>query len=1204
MIYNPLISELTAVSADRLLRTADEQTHADMTVMYGGSSVYGIIKGEVEGMGTAAAYKWINMTTKASGIGALQLLADVMHKSLYGTDLYDVCREVARRAKIEIPILRRFDYREAVTAIDRMEIGPKHDVFTQQELESLGCTVVFTISGKVAIPHYGFDACWKSEWHFSDNQITEDFRIYPIEYIVMPAGYDPQMVDKSIKIYSTPWSPLFVAYGGDSWGCIFAPFALHTDAGGYHTDAVPIPFVFDTEEPSLRTVQNRLGGDNVFIKSAYYHRDTTDTGVSRAVSELSPDEVLSDTHTEWHPVENGNAESREERIDEKQRKADHVIFCDSPQDAVATYYHLKAAKYDNKYEGHLPSTYHVAFSYNGGHHVHGGDKFRFSKVQYSKLRRFAWNIYTLFPSRRSDTMYARSIGERQSDVRRASLPATIHDITYLKYERICMRRVCTVRDFFLSYRMSEQQEDTFDGQLNLLFKSGITSALCSNPFIRDNKRGKSSKTDPEWEVRDTYYVINPATIWEFMASKGFARAVEEGSTDKIGRYVHIDNASPFVDEYDAPSMVKAVIDCLEQYASTHAWDAIEHDYEKMITATARATKEVNLLTISRLPSVHLDYTKGYGPDIDHFFFKNGALRITKGSLDFIPYSEITFTVDKGEQLPWKFDPEWLSPKCRPYDINENPEYQRKLADIDTKRKEKDADGRAAYTLHQISIMEQQLAKWAQTHRWIVNWKDKQEPDLWPCLRIMRGFANEDWQEEESCLREGKSLPKEKQEELDSHFANLMFCGGSTLWRYRSRNSNCIAYLTENRTENDQKAQGGSGKSTFVNTFLACCGNVLNVNGKNLIPGRDFTLALSEYQHHHHRIIHWEDLANKVSLEQFYNYATGGFSYSKKFVNQVTIPISESPGHVISSNYPVTDSDDSTMRRLCLGFFSHRFSGGNILTNKVRRDFSSIMPDFALGSPERMRQQTRDQIIVCLAIATQFAMRYDVKVDAPQKDYETRDLIAKTSEPFVRWANEFFDQEWIYGGNPVDMEGEMRRFVDEFTDNSERRKQDYSMARFRQKVDYYCRVKGILINPDHLKEGKSNKIWFSAKTWCAVRHFTDDVWKMDASVRQGITVREHRLSRYVAVFYRVGIDTPQCEYDELRRQWQSFMDGPDPAPLLDESGEIIHLTADEMRRERNYTDRKTGNFYSSSASATAAPVEEAAQTDKKDDDLPF
>ena len=55
---------------------------------------------------------------------------------------------------------------------------------------------------------------------------------------------------------------------------------------------------------------------------------------------------------------------------------------------------------------------------------------------------------------------------------------------------------------------------------------------------------------------------------------------------------------------------------------------------------------------------------------------------------------------------------------------------------------------------------------------MVDWKGKQDKDMCPSLRVLRGFANEDWKTEQDLLHAGKTFSSEEQLELDGRMATL------------------------------------------------------------------------------------------------------------------------------------------------------------------------------------------------------------------------------------------------------------------------------------------------------------------------------------------------------------------------------------------------------------------------------------------------
>lgn len=1194
MIYDPLIDDLAALPLTLLVKAADNQHDNNQTACFcpickGQTTPHFIIyKNENGGVYGRPMQRWSCTKTKRSGYGAIELMAAILNISLEANNLKKVCKKLADKAGYESPILendfKNWDFADQPQKI--LTVGPKTD-FTPQELEALGCKVSMSFDGKLS---FGFGTSNTEVWQFQTSMINKDFNIYSITNAVLPAkSINGEM--KSRKLISTPFNPLFVCYADKDSGCIFAPCS----------EMSPIVFS-NTEANTVFKVQRWLGGDATFVKaSEIYETDykvKENTGVVQAINILGNGEQVEDTKMMWDESEDGKAKYINVDIEEDKRKVNNIIYCDNIQDAIATYYHLNVLRYtypnnpryNDKY-------YHVAFTY--------GDT-EFAPVHHRKLARFANRIYTLFENDKKSLTTSRMIGRRYRDIWRASLPQSF----YNRYSKHWMfnHTAKSARDFFMCYRMMKDESVQYDHDINILFCTVLASALTTSPFERKVKRNKSG------QILETYYVIDPATLWEFMAGEGYMRDVQPDSSDTIGRFIHMEG--PSAKELNAKSMVSDTRRELQKYAGTLAKEGTE-DFRLMLQAIARA-KEISEQSISAMPSTHIDYKGGYGPDVEHFYYNNGALRITKDAITFIPYEDIDFYVDMGEKLEWDFQMPFTD-NTPPFIIEENPEYQERLQKIEAHAKAVDEKGRPEYTLQQIGEERSELMQWARMYRWNLNLNPKNiksfnEKDLWPVLKVIRGFANERWEKEEMLKREGSQFGNVDQAELDGHFVNLVFCLGRILWRYHGSKSNCIPYLMENTVENERKASGGSGKSSFINVFAACAAYVLRIDAKNIIPGRDFTLSLSEYKHHHHRIVHWEDWGNKTPMEQLYNYATSGFAFSRKFENQVTIAMDEAPSHVISSNYPPSNTDDSTMRRICIGGFSHRFCGENSLANKTARPISLYMPDFNTSEPKRLNTDTRNQIAYICALAVQFVMKYDEKVEAPQEDLKYRALVRSLGESFVHWAQHFFAKEEIYG-TPIDIDSAKNEYVHEYADASESKNDKFSRKAFRDRINQYCQIIGVCCNPQQIFINHSTaqtRGYFKLKAWITKSYFTEKEWLKDNTVFPK-QIRELERSESVVFFYRSGKDVIPDNYDELKQKYKEFIaTGVDPLPIRDEDGNIVYLTEEEILRLRDSNNRKQGKSIYTSVSPPVVQNNPNSPLDngmdyhptKEEEDLPF
>lgn len=1208
MIYDPLLDELAALPLTLLVTPCDTQTEDGQTACWcpfckssHATPHFIIYRRKKGGMYGQPVEYWRCTQTGRSGWGAVELYAAINGLGYWwrrspqspqtfvcvGDDLRQACLQLAQRAGHTIEELKANerwrtltmrDHREqAQRPQDKVTFEPKTG-FTPQELLALGCVPWLD---KDNVEHYSFESQNKSAaWHFDPSQIQADFNIYSVLKVTLPA-VSRRGEPYSEVIYSSPWNPIFVALvdsNTEDRGCVFFP------------GLGIAPMVFsNNDEDTPAKISRWLSGDPVFVR-AVEKRTSDSTAVAAAIEELDPTEVITEKKQVWQMSEDKNGNPKMVQVDEdiprNEQRAKNIIYCETPEDAVAAYYHLKALRntYPNTFGGRW---YHVCFPFG---------RVSFSSVHYNKMHRFAENVYTLFATDTKSMTRARDISCRYRDIMRAALPDTMRDRAHLFISRLHAHAVQSPRDFFIAYKMLPRESFQFDDDLNRLFSTCITSALCSDPFERKEKRDRNGI------IKEIFYTINPATLWEFMASMGYARDVQPDSADKIGRYMHIDG--PFADELDPASMVQATIDNLKAYARqlNDSRPGAPDEYELMAQAVLRANKEINEKTIASLPAVKINYTGGYGRHVDHFFYDNGALRITEKEISIIPYDRIDFNVDRSEVMHWNASLQ----KNMPFEIRQNPEYEERLNALKNKKEEKDENGKPVYTIQALAREESDLALWAQSHRWIVDWKGKNEPEMWPSLRVLRGFANEEWEREQQLIHDGKKFSPEEQMELDNRFANIIFCLGRALWRYRESKSNCILYLIENVVSQANRAEGGSGKSTLVRIFAGCCGHILTVTGKDIVSNKEFSSNLAEYQHHKHRLVHWEDIESTLDFGKFYNLVTGDFSVRYMYKDRITIPLSEGPGHVVSSNYPLHDVDDSTMRRVCMGGFSHRFCGQNIMKNKAARYISDLMPDFNPTDPEKLSPATRNQITTICALAVQFVMRYDVKVDAQKKYMEQRTLTQSLGEAFLRFARVFFAQEQIYGV-PIDLDSMLDEYKADYADASKNKNDMFSPKAFKRRIIDYCETTGIVMNPPQLFKKSDGTVlkkpeqtnYFVHQAWVTQRYFEGRDWEEDTTVRPK-QIRELTSTSHAVYFYRTGKDNIPADYDALMEDYKSFLTRPDPYPILDEQGNKVALTEEEETRWRAYLDGKQRKRVAPSPQGTQAqPASPQPQ-----EDLPF
>lgn len=1226
MLFHPIINQLANIDLLSLrgVERAQEQHIDGQTACFcpfckekGGTPHFIIYQNErgglYDGVGVdnnqakGGAVRWMCTKTKKQGYGAIELYAAMHNLTLHGWGLLKVCHDLvvevygdSDAVKEAYPMLfGKMDYRTiAPQKIDTFAFMPKTD-FNAWELQSLGCEVHI----KKGVYHFSFGGTWtpgqsespeqhelrREQGNFWPSDISEDFRIYPVESVTLPSVVrNGQLVSE--VIYGTPWNPLFVCFATDvigpmgSCGCFFRPAMSQNNI-----------IVFSTaEEHSISKVSKWLSGDKVFN----YYIDRHNPHAS--MSKFEPNEVYTATKEIWVDSENqkGNPIVIKETVDLKPEeiKTKNIVFCQTPQDAVTTYYTLRSIRCDKmQYEATLPDDaasgrqsdmlwYHVAFllGRNQFHYIDHGEwkqsSVEFSTPQNRKLTSFSEKVICLFPNDMKSQRSACNIARRFRDIHIALLPETFRKESHQRMQWLYGAKVHTVRDFILSYVMFDEEAFLHDRDSRKLFASVLTTARPADPLERKEKRNVNNI------LKEVYYVVNTANVWTYLMCEGYFRSVDFNSKDKVGEYIHLDG--PFVTPITKESMVMFANKKIEEYAArlVAVNPALEAEYPLMLQGIAHS-KDINEKSISKLPSIELDYKGAYSADVDHFFYKNGALRITKTDITLIPYSDVQFNIDPRAVLDWNF----TKPRKEPFAISESSEYKEKKQRIEMMRTMTDLEGNLVYTQAQIGKEESDLEVWSRTHRWKIDWFNQTERDLWNVLRVIRGFANIDWQMEEDRIRNKQKPSEQDVSLLDSHMANFLFALGRMLYLYHGDATISAPYLMENSVRDQKRATGGSGKSTLVNIFAACSGKVLNIDCKSITNGADLRFIMQEYVPNVHRIVHWEDWSKGFSVKFVYNYVTSGMKAEQKHEKSESNKLDESPNHVISSNYPLSDSDDSTVGRFPLVPFSDRFARANAMLNKPARKINDVMPDFSGIGPEYLSTQSRNQMAYVNALAVQFLMRYKEIVNAPLDDVKQRQLIAELSEPMVRYMQYFFARNAVYG-DPQDLKSMFREFVRDFTDSSDAKKDGYALRTFKEKTQQWCEFNGIIMNPTHLIETKSDVKtgYFHLTAWVTKEYFADNRWLKDPD-RHPVYIRELDRTDNACIFYRQG-DTIPPSYKEFKEgPYKDFLQRPDPLPVTDEeTGYPVTITEEE----------KAQSLAGPSRTPQSAPIK------VNEDDMPF
>lgn len=1116
------------------------------------------------------AVRWMCTKTGKHGYGAIELYAAIHNLPMHGQSLLRICKALVvkvygdnEKTREVFPMLfGKMDYRTiAPQTIETFSFQPKTD-FNPQELAALGCEVTL----QKGIPVFGFGK------DFTPAMLNNDFRIYSVERVTLPNVIrDGKQVSEII--YGTPWNPLFVCFATDqkgpqgSCGCFFRP-AMQSD-----------PIVFSTaEEHSVRKVSKWLMGDPIF-NYAVEHRDSSTTAVHAAIENLQPEEQYTKTREKWVQKEDKDGTPRdtyrmeEEVIKTSEIKARNIVFCRTPEDALSVYYAMRSLRIDKEADTHFQQHcwYHVAFSIGRKNfwYIERGEwrqeKLDFNAVQYQKMNRFAERIVMLYPNDIASQRNCGAIATKYSDICYAMLPEAFRLRLNQRWQWLYGCSPRSVRDYMITYRMTDEDNFKFDHDIRIPLYSRLRGAKNTDPFEIEYPRDPRSG-----RLKPPTCKVSPTKVWIFMSAHGYYRMIDPESTDLVGQYIHLDRC--FVEYIDGDSIIQAVKIMLKEFIE-QSWRHNDTEQRLMSDCANMVDKTFSEKSAGGLLPMIIDFSAAFDAKTEYFYFRNCALKITPDSITPVSYDKINFFIPALARKPYDFTMRVFN---APFSITESEEYQERLTAINLKEAMRNEDGSPVFSILEIGRMRAELTEWAQTYRWNVDWRGKREQDLWSVLRVIRGCSNTLWEQEQDAIRQKKSLSVDDMATINSHFVNMISGIGRVCFRSWDTMENVCPYLLEDSIPDEKQATGGSGKSWIINLVVGTAVNVFSVDMRHFKDTGDARFCLAEILKYpgKYRVVHWEDKPKGFPLDYFYVQITQGTNVEKKHGDVISFKMKDSPIHVITSNYPLSDDAPSTIGRFPLVSFSNRFARENPQKRQPARLMSDVMKGFS-KDPEKLSDTDRNQTIYICALAVQFLMRYHTFAIAPLENVRRRQMVQKLTEAIVRYFEWFFSRDEVYAA-PICTDDMFNEFMRDWADASEGKSKEYSRATFKKKIYDYCENMGIVCNPPHLFQNDRDKQrkCFKLQAWVTQEYFVGREWENDNTIEPKY-IRYMQTSCHVFFFFRPGKEEIPKDYKELKKLAREYAERPDPLPYRDDDGNIVTLTDEEKERWENNRTRKQG-----------------------------
>jgi hypothetical protein len=257
---------------------------------------------------------------------------------------------------------------------------------------------------------------------------------------------------------------------------------------------------------------------------------------------------------------------------------------------------------------------------------------------------------------------------------------------------------------------------------------------------------------------------------------------------------------------------------------------------------------------------------------------------------------------------------------------------------------------------------------------------------------------------------GDGLSEQQHEDQAQSLMNKIFTIGYLLHTYKNPSRPWAAFLMDNRIAEGSEANGRSGKSLFMKSLetLTRVG-VLSENGKKIDAKNDDHL-FSDWKPDKH-LIAVDDIRQYTDMTDFYTYITGDMRVNPKGCAPYTVPFSDSPKLIFSTNYVPADFDASSDARMLYVTFSdwyHQRTPENPFDYHESRSPSDDFQKNLFDSFYSEEEWNAD--LNLLMQCEQFYLSIvgkPWKIQPPMQNIVQRKLKTDMGQQFEEWATVFF-----------------------------------------------------------------------------------------------------------------------------------------------------------------------------------------------------
>ena len=401
--------------------------------------------------------------------------------------------------------------------------------------------------------------------------------------------------------------------------------------------------------------------------------------------------------------------------------------------------------------------------------------------------------------------------------------------------------------------------------------------------------------------------------------------------------------------------------------------------------------ENNLQELREIDLEFFNHKKG----LEWLHFKNGSLKITPDSIEKVKHDEIpNYILGELEVnddiishlLPYNVRKE----KTPAIEISPTPEYAKLL---DRLHKAKNTEEREDLNV--------ELANFPELDRYQITINDKEF--IW--VRFLRDLARIHWRKE---LEDKKDLTPEEKKEQDLLLVNLMFILGYLSAQYKNPGKPWLVFLQDMKISDIGQSSGRSGKS-LVTIAAGKTRPSFYIGGRRKDVTEKTEFIYDGYTKFHN-FIEVDDLYEFADFNFFYTQVTGKREINSKHISKQILDYPESGKMIISSNFELQNTDNSTIARILNAAVSDYYHEKTKYNDY--RESRSPLSKFGRMLFDEFTEEEWNKFYNFMAYCIQLQMRF-FKIQPPMANLEKRQLrrlmirgVSKDEE-FFKWANGYF-----------------------------------------------------------------------------------------------------------------------------------------------------------------------------------------------------